>query len=134
MRTEDLLTTKEYQGKFENWISVTSGRATAKRYSDALYAFFKILGGYPSNPSELMKFDVEQHKLRRLAQGVTAKTVNYEIAVLRAFYNWLVDLKFAPVGFRRNHRDHVHLQHQLPGFIAFVSPIHHQRNLDGHRT
>src|SRR5262249_4546797 len=28
------------------------------------------------------------------------------------------------VGLRRNHRNHAQVEHQLPGFVAFVRPIH----------
>jgi hypothetical protein len=41
---------------------------------------------------------------------------------------------FAPIRFGGNDRNHVQLQHQLPGFIAFVGPVHHQRNFDRHRS
>lgn len=90
-----ILNTKDLQAKFENWISITAGRKTALRYSKALTALSKTIGGFPSNPAELGKAEIEDFKAHRLTT-VSAKTVNYELAVLRAFYNWMLELEFVP--------------------------------------
>ena len=37
------------------------------------------------------------------------------------------------VGLGRNHRDHAETEHQLPGFIAFISPIHQHGQAFRHR-
>lgn len=46
----------------------------------------------------------------------------------------IIGPRLASVGFRWNHRNHVQLQHQLPGCITFVGSIHHQRNFHRQRT
>lgn len=84
-------TLKDYLAKYDNWITLTASRATATRYSKALDMFFrKIPQEYPQ---DLLRFDVEDFKVMRLRDGVSARTINFEVAVLRAFYNWLIDLE-----------------------------------------
>lgn len=90
------LTTKELQAKFENWISITGGRKTASRYAKALFAIDRTIGGFPRNPAELGKAEIEDFKARRLAQEISPKTINYEISILKAFYNWMLELEFVP--------------------------------------
>ena len=35
---------------------------------------------------------------------------------------------------RRNDRNHAQIEHQLPGFVAFVSTVHQHRKAFGHRS
>ena len=40
---------------------------------------------------------------------------------------------FDAIGLRRNHRNHAQAEHQLPGLVALVGPIHQHRQAFRHR-
>lgn len=79
------------QGQYECYVDATASRATSQRYSSSLNRFF---GYFPEklDPREFSKMDVEDFKAYRRKAGIGATTVNYDIQVVRAFFNWLINM------------------------------------------
>lgn len=79
------------QGQYERFVDATASRETSRRYSKSLNVFFDY---YPekADPREFSKFDVEDFKAYRRKKGVSATTVNYDIQIVRAFFNWLINM------------------------------------------
>ena len=44
-----------------------------------------------ARPEEFTRRDVEDFKIWRLREGLNPRTINYEVAVVRAFWNWLLE-------------------------------------------
>lgn len=80
---------KALQARYESYVTLTTSRATAVRYSKALDNFFDRFKDR-TDPNEFTKMDIEDYKLYRLKDKVSAKTVNYELQVVRSFWNWLL--------------------------------------------
>lgn len=83
-------------GKFENSLRLTGKLSTVIRYDNAIRQF---LAKFPDKkyPDEIFRTDIEDYKLARLSDGIAPRTVNFEIAVMRAFYNWLIDVREVPI-------------------------------------
>src|SRR6185312_3247256 len=116
MRKKETLNT--YQAKFENWVSLTGSPQTARRYAQALEQFFSRIPR--EHPRDVLRFDVEDFKVMRLRDGVSARTVNFEVAVLRAFYNWLIDMEAVPLNPAKQIkrlREPEHVRKSLPGDV-----------------
>jgi integrase len=81
---------KEWQAKFENAMRLTGSQNTARRYSFALNNFFKR---FPEKRhlEDFFRADVEDFKLLRMRDKVNPRTVNYEVSVVKAFWNWCID-------------------------------------------
>lgn len=82
------------QAQYERFVDATASRETSKRYTKSLNSFFDR---YPekTDPREFSKSDVEDFKAYRRKSGVSATTVNYDIQIVRAFWNWMIDLDAA---------------------------------------
>lgn len=79
----------KYQAQFESYVSLTTSRATANRYSQALEVFFSKFKDKRS-PDEFSRADMQDFTLYRKRDGVSARSVNYELGVVRAFWNWML--------------------------------------------
>jgi integrase len=87
------LTVKEYQLMFERQIALNSNgnsRGTLDRYCIALQNFLGRFGD-KRHPEQFYRADVEDYKYARLKERIAPRTVNFEIAVIRAFWNWMID-------------------------------------------
>src|SRR5882762_5281087 len=80
---------KTLQAKYEQYISLTASRQTAIRYAKALEQFFSRFRDM-TDPSEFTRVDIEDYKILRLRSGVNPRTVNYEVQIVRAFWNWMM--------------------------------------------
>lgn len=83
---------REYQAKYEAYVLLTTCRATSVRYSKALSTFFDRFTD-KTNPSEFTRVDIEDYKLYRLRDRVSGKTINYELQVVRSFWNWMLRME-----------------------------------------
>jgi site-specific recombinase XerD len=79
----------DLQARFENYTSLTASRATAIRYAKALDAFFDKFPEKRS-PHEFTRMDVEDFILYRRKDGISGRSINYEVGIVRAFWNWLI--------------------------------------------
>ena len=77
------------QAKFENYSFLTTSRATANRYGKALSAFLSKFQDKKS-PDEFTRMDVEDYVLYRRKDGISGRGINYEIGIVRAFWNWML--------------------------------------------
>lgn len=77
------------QAKFENYTLLTTSRASATRYARALSAFFDKFQDKKS-PDEFTRMDVEDFVLYRRKDGVTGRSINYELGIVRSFWNWML--------------------------------------------
>lgn len=79
------------QAQYERYVDATASVETGKRYSKSLNTFFAY---FPekADPREFSKADVEDFKAYRRKKGVSATTVNYDIQIVRAFWNWMIDM------------------------------------------
>jgi integrase len=82
------------QAQYERFVSATASPETSWRYSKSLDAFF---GYFPEkkDPKDFSKMDVEDFKAYRRKAGVSATTVNYDLQIVRAFWNWLIQMEAA---------------------------------------
>lgn len=79
------------QAQYERYIDATASTATGRRYSKSLNAFFSY---FPekTDPREFAKADIEDYKAYRRKAGISARTVNYDLQIVRAFWNWMIDM------------------------------------------
>lgn len=80
------------QASFENYVTLTTSRNTAIRYCKSLEAFFSR---FPDRerPEEFTRVDVEDFRIVRLREGISPRTINYDLSICRAFWNWLLDME-----------------------------------------
>ena len=69
---------------------MTTSRETARRYAKSLHAFFSRFPDR-THPEEFTRRDVEDFRIWRLREHISPRTVNYDITIVRAFWNWLMD-------------------------------------------
>lgn len=77
------------QSNYEQFVALTTSRATSVRYGKALEAFFSKFQD-KRDPDEFSRPDIEDYLLYRRRDGVSAKTINFEVQVVRAFWNWMM--------------------------------------------
>lgn len=77
------------QSRFESYILLTTTRATAIRYAGALENFFRR---FPDrfHPEDFTRVDIEDFKIYRRKDGVQPSTINYEVQIIKTFWNWLM--------------------------------------------
>jgi hypothetical protein len=76
--------------------------------------------------------DVEFFKTRKdAAEAFEAPEQPLDLVALLV-QGTIIFPRMQPVGLRWNYRNHAQIQHQLPGFIAFVSAVHQQRKASWH--
>lgn len=81
---------KPFWARFISSMALTASRATARRYDFALRNFFEKFPDKP-NVEDFHRPDIEDYKVLRMRQGRKARTVNFELAVVKAFWNWMKD-------------------------------------------
>lgn len=83
------------QVKFENYVTMTASRKTAQRYSKALEDF---LGRFrdKKSPTDFTRADVEDYIIQRRRDGLSPRTINYNLQIARAFWNYMIDLEVTP--------------------------------------
>jgi len=81
---------RDYQAKFENWVYLTCRRTTFRRYATALNAFFSHFPG-KKRVKDFTFEDVERYRNLRTSEAISPNTIEFEISVLRAFYNWMLE-------------------------------------------
>jgi integrase len=88
-------TLTEWQAKYERFVEATTARKTYLCYAQGLS---RVFATFPKTTkiSELTRMDMEDYKLYRIKQ-VTPRTVNYELSLVRTFYNWLIEYHEMPV-------------------------------------
>jgi integrase len=89
---------RTWQAKFENQVHYTSTRGTARRYGFALENFLKR---FPEKkkPEDFFRSDVEDYKILRMREEIAARTLNFELAVVKAFWNWMMEVAPQEVGY-----------------------------------
>lgn len=82
---------------FEHYTRLTNTPSTCDRYERALGAFFSK---FPKAkmPEDLTRLDVEDYKILRVREGRQPNTINLELSAVRAFYNWLIEIRELAVG------------------------------------
>jgi integrase/recombinase XerC len=96
LRREKRITLRHYAGKYLNYMRLTASKATVIRYSKGLQSFLDRFQD-KIYLEDVMRADVEDFKLIRLREGKAPRTVNFELAVLRAMFNWLIDIHDLPI-------------------------------------
>lgn len=89
------VTIAQWRAKYESYLIAVARRSTARRYSIALETFFSHFKDR-KRPDELYGSDIEDYKVIRKKDAVKERTINYEIGVIRAFYNWLINTHDVP--------------------------------------
>lgn len=81
---------RDLRNKYENFVRLTSARATTKRYAIILEHFFKL---FPEKRfvEEFFRADVDDFRILRLRSGVSPSTVNFEVTILSGFWKWMMD-------------------------------------------
>lgn len=83
----------DLQARFERYVRFTTTPSTAIRYSQCLENFFKRFADR-NDITQFVRADVEDYQIARLRDGVIASTINYEIQILKAFWNWMIDSNY----------------------------------------
>jgi hypothetical protein len=75
--------------KYETFLFSTAPHSTYERYTRALDKLFAM---FPEKRflHEFLRPDMEDFKEKRLEQGVSPKTVNIELSIIRSFWNFLL--------------------------------------------
>lgn len=75
--------------KYETFLFRTAPYSTYARYTRALD---KLFATFPEKRflHEFLRPDMEDFKEKRLEQGVSPKTVNIELSIIRSFWNFLL--------------------------------------------
>lgn len=79
------------QAQYENFVSLTVSVGSARQYCKCLSTFFDRFPDYTS-PEEFTRRDIEDYRIWRLREKMSPVTINYEIAVIRAFWGWMMDM------------------------------------------
>lgn len=87
---------KEWLAKYTSYLAAAYRRNTLERYSIALHNFFSR---FPDRRylHEIFQTDVMDYALARRRGRIAERTVNYEVSVVRAFYNWLIETQELPL-------------------------------------
>jgi integrase len=89
----------ELVAKYERFMANTAQPNTLERYSIALHNFTKR---FPEKRRlrEFYNSDVQDYLILRRQDKASARTVNYEVSVVRAFFNWVLerDKELMPFG------------------------------------
>lgn len=88
-------TLKEWRQKYEAYLRRTATHGTCRRYQIALENFFERF--QEKRLGEFYRADLEDYKLIRCDSGVSARTVNFELTVVRAFFNFLIEVCEQPL-------------------------------------
>jgi GGDEF domain-containing protein len=83
-------TRKDLQAKYENYLDSHNSAATARRYSIALENFFSKLPAN-TNITEVQLSDLDNFARQRQAEGITERTITFELAAVRGFQNWVAE-------------------------------------------
>jgi integrase/recombinase XerD len=84
----------KFQAQYERYVALTTSQGTAIRYSKALENFFKR-HREKNSPEDFTKLDIEDYKVYRLREGVSTRTVNYEVQVIKTFWTWMIRMDVA---------------------------------------
>lgn len=81
---------EQWTTQFYTAMRLTGSQATATRYEIALNNFFKR---FPEKRKliDFFRTDVEDYKILRARDNIHPRTINYEVAVVKAFWNWLIE-------------------------------------------
>jgi len=82
----------DLQASFERYVTLTTTQRTAERYCKSLTSFFSRFPDR-TKPEDFTRRDVEDFRIWRLRDGVSPRTINYELGVIRAFWNWLLQME-----------------------------------------
>lgn len=84
-----------YWEKYEATLWKTSGKRTYVAGCSLAMSRWARIFPDRDHPDDVTVLDIEDYRLHRIRQGATAKTVVRELAVLRAFWNWLIGIEWA---------------------------------------
>lgn len=90
------LSVYDWQVRYEQFLRHTTSRGTLIRYCAVLDRFRKT---FPDKkfPDQFSRIDVEDYKIVRSREGIKPRTVNLELAIIHAFFNWLIELSELPL-------------------------------------
>lgn len=77
------------QAKYESYVTLTASKNTAIRYAKALTSFFTRFQD-KKNPDEFTRLEAEDYRVWRRREGISPTSINYEIQIVRGFFNWLI--------------------------------------------
>ena len=77
------------QAAYEHFVRLTASPASSHRYSHCLDVFFDYFPD-KTEPGHFSRSDVDKFRAYRRKKGVSARTVNYDIQIIKAFFNYLI--------------------------------------------
>jgi site-specific recombinase XerD len=89
------LSIRQWRAKYESYVFAVARTSTARRYARSLNAFFTHFRDR-RRVDQIYTMDIEDYKAARTSQGIKPQTINHELAVVRAFYNWLIEMNDVP--------------------------------------
>lgn len=90
------MTVREWQAKYEQMLRLTATAGTYERYCIALQNF---LSRFPEidKAHDFFRTHVEDYKILRKREKLSPRTINFEVSVVRAFFNWLIEVHEVPM-------------------------------------
>lgn len=83
----------DLQARYEKYVLLTTTHRTAVRYAQCLDNFLRRFAD-KTDPTEFVRADIEDYRILRLREGINARTINYEVQILHAFWNWMMDMGY----------------------------------------
>lgn len=87
---------RDWQGKYEKWVQNTCRHNTYLAYVTSLETFFDK---FPEKKylDDFSRLDLNDYKIWRIKDGVSAATINLECRVVQIFWRWLIDTYELPL-------------------------------------
>jgi integrase len=86
---EEIPRYKRLIAQWEREVTLITSRQTSIRYGRALNTFLSYFP-HKTDFTEFTRLDILEFKARRRKATVSARTVNYEVGVVRRFWDWLI--------------------------------------------
>lgn len=94
MKLEFNNTIHYFADRFIESIRITASSNTALRYRHAVEGFLQCHRD-KQGTEEFHRWHINDYREDRLRAGISATTVNLELSILRAFWNWMIDRELA---------------------------------------
>jgi integrase/recombinase XerD len=79
----------QLQADYERFVDATASRRTGRLYSISMNRFFDY---FPekTDPRDFAPMDIDDYRAYARKRGLSAVVVNYDVQIIRAFFNWCI--------------------------------------------
>lgn len=91
-------TITQYYFKYRLWLDNTCTEQTGYEYCWVIEDFLRRFKDKDHQlPDGFHRYDIMDYQEARTAEGIGPRKINYSLAVIRAFWNWMIDRELATV-------------------------------------